>query len=156
LVGTLAEASPRVPLACGNETILVVEDDAMVRGFAIKQLESLGYVTMAVANAAEALAIVDLKTEFDLLFTDLIMPGMTGNQLAAEIRTRRPALKALFTSGYTENSITHHGRLDPGVLLLTKPYRKSEMARMMRIALDGAPCAAVRDRNRALSKTRVA
>jgi PAS domain S-box-containing protein len=154
--GTLAETGPRVPLACGSETILVVEDDPMVREFATNQLESLGYITIAVANGAEALAIVDAKTEFDLLFTDLIMPGMNGSQLAAEIQTRRPSLKVLFTSGYTENAITHNGRLDPGLLLLTKPYRKSEMARMVRVALDRAPFAVARDKKRELPKIRVA
>ena len=62
---------------------------------------------------------------------------MNGRQLAVEIERRRPGTKVLFTSGYTENAIIHHGRLDPGVLLLAKPYRKSELARMLRIALGG-------------------
>jgi CheY-like chemotaxis protein len=75
----------------------------------------------------------------DLLFTDVIMPGgMNGRQLADEARRRRPGLKVLFTSGYTENAIVHHGRLDPGVLLLPKPYRKSDLARMLRLALSVA------------------
>ena len=84
--GALGEPKLRVPVACGSETILVVEDNAMVRSYAIAQLESLGYTTIPAANAAEALAIVERKTEFDLLFTDVIMPGgMNGGQLAAEI-----------------------------------------------------------------------
>ena len=74
----------------------------------------------------------------DLLFTDVIMPGdMNGRQLVDEALKRRPALKTLYTSGYTENAIVHHGRLDSGVLLLAKPYRKSELARMLRMALGG-------------------
>ena len=78
---------------------------------------------------AEALAVVEAGNEFDLLFTDVIMPGaMNGRQLANELLSRKPGLKVLFTSGYTENAIIHHGRLDTGVLLLAKPYRKSDMA----------------------------
>lgn len=73
---------------------------------------------------------------FDLLLTDVILiGGMNGRVLADEVTRRRPAIKILFTSGYTENSIVHHGRLDPGVLLLAKPYRKVDLARMVRVAL---------------------
>ncbi len=75
---------------------------------------------------------------FDLLFTDVILPGgMTGRQLADEMARRRPGLKVLYTSGYTDNAIVHQGRLDPGVLLLSKPYRKSQLAKMVRQALGG-------------------
>ena len=112
----------------GHETILVVEDDKLVRDYVLTQLHSLGYVTLDAANAAEALAIVNAGNPFDLLFTDVIMPGLNGRQLANEILKVRPGLKVLFTSGYTENAIIHHGRLDEGVLLLAKPYRKSDMA----------------------------
>jgi PAS domain S-box-containing protein len=122
----------------GHETILVVEDDKLVRDYVLTQLRSLGYVTLEAANGAEAVALVDAGHPFDLLFTDVIMPGaMNGRQLADEIARRRPGLKVLFTSGYTENAIIHHGRLDTGVLLLAKPYRKSEMAAMIRTALSG-------------------
>jgi PAS domain S-box-containing protein len=122
----------------GHETILVVEDDRLVRDYVLTQLRSLGYVTLEAANGAEAVALVDAGHPFDLLFTDVIMPGaMNGRQLADEIARRRPGLKVLFTSGYTENAIIHHGRLDTGVLLLAKPYRKSEMAVMIRTALSG-------------------
>jgi CheY-like chemotaxis protein len=122
----------------GNETILVVEDDELVRNYVLAQLHSLGYRTLSAANAAEALEIIAAGHEFDLLFTDVIMPGaMNGRQLATEIQKSRPDLKVLFTSGYTENAIIHHGRLDSGVTLLAKPYRKSEMARMIRKTLAG-------------------
>ncbi|MCK1638579.1 PAS domain S-box protein [Bradyrhizobium sp. 157] len=119
----------------GHETILVVEDDKLVRDYVLAQLHSLGYVTLDAANATEALALVHTGHPFDLLFTDVIMPGMNGRQLADEIAKARPGLKVLFTSGYTENAIIHHGRLDEGVLLLAKPYRKSDMAIMIRKAL---------------------
>ena len=107
-----------------------------MRDYVLTQLHSLGYATLDAANAAEALAIVEAGNEFDLLFTDVIMPGaMNGRQLANELQRRKPGLKVLFTSGYTENAIIHHGRLDTGVLLLAKPYRKSDMAVMIRRAL---------------------
>jgi PAS domain S-box-containing protein len=122
-------------LVGGDETILVVEDDKLVRDYVLTQLHSLGYVTLDAANAAEALALVESGAAFDLLFTDVIMPGLNGRQLADEILKIRPGLKVLFTSGYTENAIIHHGRLDEGVLLLAKPYRKSDMAIMIRKAL---------------------
>jgi CheY-like chemotaxis protein len=120
----------------GDETVLIVEDDALVRKYVITQITSLGYATLEAPNAAEALKIIENGATIDLLFTDIIMPGsMNGRQLADEALRRRPALKVLFTSGYTENAIMHHGRLDAGVLLLAKPYRKSELARMLRTAL---------------------
>lgn len=122
----------------GHETILVVEDDRLVRDYVLTQLHGLGYVTLQAANAAEALAIVAAGKSFDLLFTDVIMPGrMNGRQLADEMMKTRPDLKVVYTSGYTENAIIHHGRLDSGVLLLAKPYRKSDLARIIRKALSG-------------------
>jgi PAS domain S-box-containing protein len=133
-----AEASTASAVQGGHETILVVEDDKLVRDYVLTQLHSLGYVTLDTANGAEALAIVEAGNEFDLLFTDVIMPGtMNGRQLANELQKSKPGLKVLFTSGYTENAIIHHGRLDSGVLLLAKPYRKSDMAGMIRKALAG-------------------
>ncbi|MGY4623525.1 PAS domain S-box protein [Bradyrhizobium sp. USDA 4486] len=130
------EALQNVPIAGGDEKILIVEDDALVRQYVVTQVKSLGYTALEAANAAEALAIIDADENIDLLFTDVIMPGnMNGRQLADEAARRRPDLKTLFTSGYTENAIVHHGRLDSGVLLLAKPYRKSELAKMLRTAL---------------------
>jgi signal transduction histidine kinase/FixJ family two-component response regulator len=132
-----AEALAEVePVIGGTETILVVEDDAMVRQFLIGQLHGLGYKTLTAANAKTALAHVESGAQFDLLFTDVIMPGgMNGRELAEKVAELRPGINILFTSGYTENAIVHHGRLDAGVLLLTKPYRKSDLARMVRLAL---------------------
>ncbi|ANW04955.1 PAS domain S-box protein [Bradyrhizobium icense] len=130
-----AEATLVPAVEGGHETILVVEDDKLVRHYVLAQLHSLGYVTLDAANATEALALVHTGHAFDLLFTDVIMPGMNGRQLADEIAKARPGLRVLFTSGYTENAIIHHGRLDEGVLLLAKPYRKSDMAIMIRKAL---------------------
>jgi len=133
---TPAEARVSANIEGGNETVLVVEDDALVRRYVMTQIESLGYTTLEAANASDALRIIDDVPAIDLLFTDVIMPGpMNGRQLVDEALNRRPGLKTLYTSGYTENAIVHHGRLDSGVLLLAKPYRKSELARMIRLAL---------------------
>jgi CheY-like chemotaxis protein len=134
LVASEAASAPAVE--GGHEKILVVEDDRLVRDYVLTQLRSLGYATLNAANGTEALALVETGNEFDLLFTDVIMPGaMNGRQLADELKKKKPGLKVLFTSGYTENAIIHHGRLDSGVLLLAKPYRKSDLAQMIRKAL---------------------
>jgi CheY-like chemotaxis protein len=128
-----------VPIRGAGETILVVEDDALVRGFVIAQLQALGYSTVAVGDGGAALAYVESGQPFDLLFTDVVMPGgMTGCQLGDEVARRQPGTGILYTSGYTENAIVHRGRLGEGVLLLTKPYRKSELTRMVRLALEDA------------------
>ncbi|MBR1152579.1 ATP-binding protein [Bradyrhizobium sp. JYMT SZCCT0428] len=120
----------------GDESILIVEDDALVREYVVAQISRFGYHTLAAGNAAEALAIIDRPERIDLLFTDVIIPGgLNGRQLATEALKRRPGLKVLYTSGYTENAIVHHGRLDAGVLLLPKPYLSSDLARMLRTAL---------------------
>ncbi|MBR1210875.1 ATP-binding protein [Bradyrhizobium sp. JYMT SZCCT0180] len=120
----------------GDESILIVEDDALVREYVVAQISRFGYHTQAAGNAAEALAIIDRPERIDLLFTDVIIPGgLNGRQLATEALKRRPGLKVLYTSGYTENAIVHHGRLDAGVLLLPKPYLSSDLARMLRTAL---------------------
>jgi signal transduction histidine kinase/ActR/RegA family two-component response regulator len=135
--GADEEASDAAPQeAAGNEVILVVEDDETVRQAVTRQLASLGYQTITAATAAEALAMIDNGVAFDLLLTDLVMPGgIGGNELAKEAAKRRASLKVLFTSGYTQSSIIHHGRLEPGVLLLPKPYRKTDLARMVQTAL---------------------
>ena len=119
-----------------HETILVVEDDALVRGYVIAQLGGLGYRTLVASDGAAALALVDQGAEFDLLFTDVIMPGgMNGRQLADAVVARRPGMKVLYTSGYTDDAIVHEGHLDPGVALLRKPYRKADLAQKIREVL---------------------
>jgi PAS domain S-box-containing protein len=121
----------------GTETVLVVEDDPLVRSNVVMQLGSLGYETIEATSGPEALRAVESNGDVDLLFTDVVIPGgMNGRELAEEIGRRKPDIKVLFTSGYTQDAIVHHGRLDAGVLLLGKPYRKADLARMMRVALD--------------------
>ena len=124
------------PLAFGTESVLVVEDDDLVRDYVTAQLRGLGYTPLAAANAAQALALIDDGASVDLLFTDVIMPGLiNGRQLAVETLNRRPSLKVLYTSGYSQNALVRDGYLDAGVLLLAKPYRKGDLAKMIRIAL---------------------
>jgi PAS domain S-box-containing protein len=121
----------------GAEHILLVEDDNLLREHATQQLVSLGYRVSAAANGPQALAMFDTIGDFDLLFTDVVMPGgMNGRQLADHMRLLKPKLRVLFSSGYTENAIVHHGRLDLGVDLLNKPYRKRELASKVRKVLD--------------------
>jgi PAS domain S-box-containing protein len=120
----------------GHEVVLVVEDDALVREFVVTQVESLGYATLSAGNAAEALTILAEDDRIELLFTDVIMPGtMNGRQLAIAAQRLRPGLKVLYTSGYPHDAIVHDGRVDAGILLLAKPYRKSDLARVLRKAL---------------------
>ncbi len=122
-------------VAGGAETILLVEDDAQVRRFASGQLRSLGYEVIEAQQASQALEIIHGGRTFDLLFTDLVMPGMSGRDLVEQARKLRPDLKVLYTSGYTENALIHQGRLDEGVQLLAKPYRREQLARRVRAAL---------------------
>ncbi|MCA6126182.1 response regulator [Bradyrhizobium sp. WSM 1704] len=133
----VAAGKPQQPdLRGAQEIVLVVEDDRLVRSYVLTQIESLGYRTLSASNGPEALAVLDSGTPVDLLFTDVIMPGsMNGRELATEAVRRRPALRVLFTSGYTENAFDHDGRLDEGILFLAKPYSRAELARMLRVAL---------------------
>ncbi|MBR7960830.1 response regulator [Burkholderia vietnamiensis] len=137
---TYAEEPPRVPQhdpVRGRETILVVEDDADVRLTVVDMLAQLGYKVLTASDGEAALRMLDSGTPIDLLFTDVIMPGrIKGSELARRAALRSPPLPVLFTSGYTRDEIFHSGRLDPGVMLLGKPYRRDELAARIRAVLD--------------------
>jgi len=121
----------------GAETILVVEDDEALRLYTVEILSDLGFAVLAAANGASALEIIGRGHDIDLLFTDIVMPGgMNGRQLADEAVKLRPALKVLFTTGYTANAIVHHGRLDPDVELISKPFTYESLGRKIRTLLD--------------------
>lgn len=123
----------------GRETILVVEDEEQVRAHVVSHLGSLGYAVLSAATGTEALDMLKNGPNVDLLFTDVVMPGgMGGRDLAEAARAFNPAIKVLFTSGYTENSIVHNGKLDRGVDLLSKPYRREQLAAKVRKVLDNS------------------
>lgn len=120
----------------GSELVLLVEDDELVRTYAESQLAMLGYRVISACDGPEALEAIGSRDDIDLLFTDVVMPGgMNGRALAEAACALRPTLKVLYTSGYTESAIMHHGRLDPGVHLLAKPYRRGELAIKVRAVL---------------------
>jgi PAS domain S-box-containing protein len=121
------------------ETILVVDDDEHVRQGVSHQLTSLGYRTVVASNGREALDVMAREPRIDLLFTDVVMPGgMNGREVAEEARLIDPKLKVLFTSGYFEGALLRNGTLDANVQLLTKPYRKKELAEKVQDALKSA------------------
>jgi len=123
----------------GTETVLVVDDDQIVRATVASMLEDFGYTVLLAQNGAEALVILERGTKIDLLFTDVVMPGtISGRQLAERAVEILPTLKILFTSGYTENAIVHNGRVDAGVELISKPYRREQLAAKVRRVLDSA------------------
>lgn len=120
----------------GTETILVAEDDDAVRDTVVALLADLGYRVLKARDAQSALTIIESGMHIDLLFTDVVMPGsLKSPEVARKARERLPNLAVLFTSGYTENSIVHGGRLDDGVDLLTKPYTREALARKLRQVL---------------------
>lgn len=130
--------SGKVDIEGGDQAILIVEDDVLVRRYVVSQVRSLGYRTIDAHNASEAMAVIDAREKIDLLLTDVMMPGsINGRQLAVKALNRRPSLKVLYTSGYSENAMLEDGRLGGGELLLAKPYRKVDLARMIRAALAG-------------------
>jgi len=132
----LLAAIERSPVTGGNETILVVEDDAEVRATAIEMLGELGYRVLKAHDAASALHIIESGLSIDLLFTDVVMPGtLKSPELARKAKERQPHIAVLFTSGYTENAIVHGGRLDADVDLLPKPYAREALARKVRQVL---------------------
>ncbi len=125
------------PVTGGTETILVAEDDEAVRTTVVEILGDLGYRVLVARDAESALTVIQSGVPVDLLFTDVVMPGaLRSPELARRARERLPGVAVLFTSGYTENAINHQGRLEPGVQLLQKPYRRQELAAKVRQALD--------------------
>jgi PAS domain S-box-containing protein len=127
------------PALGGSETILCVEDDPEVREYVTIQLKTLGYRVIVAGDSAEALAVAGRGTPFDLLFTDIVMPGsINGRQLAEQLMAARPSLRVLFTSGYAYAATHSQGRVGQGIPILTKPYRKAELARLLRRCLDPA------------------
>lgn len=141
-----ADASPDRPLGpalpAGTEHVLVAEDDPMVRAQVVAQLETLGYRVTSAGNGVEALALLRQDTAFDLLFTDIVMPGgLNGHALAAAALALRPGLAILLTSGFADRAERPAGTHDQEFPMLGKPYRREDLAIKVRDAIDRAPSA---------------
>jgi two-component system, cell cycle sensor histidine kinase and response regulator CckA len=121
----------------GTETILIAEDDPTVRRLLVRSLERVGYTVHAAADARDALRIASsLAAPADLLVTDVVMPGASGRLLAERLLERWPALRVLYTSGYTDDAIVRHGVFEAGVSFLQKPYTPVTIAAKVREVLD--------------------
>ena len=119
-----------------GEVILVVDDDEAVREIHVAMLRELNYTVRHATGGPEAIALMAEMGDVALLFTDVVMPGMTGRELADAARALRPTLKVLYTTGYTANAVVHNGVIDHGVDLLPKPFRQEQLARKVRSILD--------------------
>ncbi|WP_216824606.1 ATP-binding protein [Paragemmobacter aquarius] len=126
-----------VPMGRPSVSVLVVEDDDAVREIAVGILRELGYTVEEAASGYAALRMMEAGTRFTLLFTDVVMPGMSGRMLAEAALRVQPDLRVIYTTGYTANAIVHNGMVDPGVELLTKPYSLEQLARKMQRVLQG-------------------
>jgi CheY-like chemotaxis protein len=124
------------PVANCHEVILVVEDEERVRQLTVDSLSELGYTVLQAEDAAAALRVLDASSDITMLFTDIVMPGLNGRKLADEALRRWPALKILYTTGYTRNAIIHNGVLDSGVQLVTKPFSLEQLATKVREVLN--------------------
>jgi two-component system, cell cycle sensor histidine kinase and response regulator CckA len=137
-----ARVEPSVPTRAGaydgRETLLLVEDEELVLVLAARTLSSRGYRVLTASDGEEALRLAsEFPEPIDLLVTDVIMPKLGGSEVAQRLLQQRPDVLVLFTSGYTDDAIVHHGVLDDGVNFLQKPYRPEELARRVRVLLDG-------------------
>lgn len=129
--------APGLETSHSSETVLVVEDDDDVRAYTVECLRELGYQVLEAHDGPAALRLLEKRDqEVDLLFTDVVMPGMTGRELADVARENQPHLRVLYTSGYTRNAIVHGGRLDAGVEMIAKPFTYAALAQKIRDVLD--------------------
>lgn len=130
-----AGAQP-IPQGSASDTILVVEDDEHVRTMTADSLHELGYTVLQAASGTEALLLLEENAAVDLVFTDIVMPEMSGRQLADVVQEKWPAIRILYTTGYTRNAIVHNGVLDHGVSLLAKPFSLEQLAHKIRDILN--------------------
>ncbi len=135
-----AAAPSKCPLHRGSETILLVEDEDMVRHVARRLLELNGYTVLEASSGHDALSVSQRTPgRIHLMLTDVVMPGISGGETAELLKAQRPEIKVLFMSGHTENSIVHHGVLNPGVAFLQKPFKHELLVSKVREVLDGPP-----------------
>ncbi|MFI5182026.1 MAG: ATP-binding protein [Thermoanaerobaculia bacterium] len=131
----LSGARPR--LAGGSETVLIVEDEGALRGLVLRVLRDSGYVVLEAPDGPAALAVADAhEGPIHLVLTDIVLPGMNGRLLAEALAARRPGIKILFMSGYTDEVISHQGLIDEGIPFIAKPFKPSDVASMIRTILD--------------------
>jgi CheY-like chemotaxis protein len=136
----VAEAPAARLSSSGSETILLAEDERAVRGFARRTLEEYGYMVLEAAGGAEALTIAASHAgPIALLVTDVVMPGLQGHQLAEKLTAARPGLRTLYVSGFTDNSVIHHGLPDHGLAFLAKPFTVDALGEAVRRVLDRPP-----------------
>jgi two-component system cell cycle sensor histidine kinase/response regulator CckA len=132
------EAEAPLLTMIGSGTVLLVEDDEMVRTMTTEMLEAIGYTALATGSPLEALAFFEKdNVHIDLVITDVVMPGMSGKELNVRIEAIRPGVRVLFMSGYTTNVIAHRGVLDEGVYFIQKPFSMSDLARKVSEAVSG-------------------
>jgi CheY-like chemotaxis protein len=132
-----APAEVDVAPSTGRETILVVEDEAAVRNLARDVLSRLGYKVLVASDGRDALGVADrYRGPISLLVSDVVLPHLRGVEVADRLGARRPGLRVLYISGYTETAIVHDGQLDPGVNFLAKPFRPADLANRVREVLD--------------------
>jgi PAS domain S-box-containing protein len=127
------------PVARGEETVLLVEDEELVRRLARRALEACGYTVIEASDASQALAFSEGAAPIDIVVTDVIMPRMSGRELVQQLSTARPGLRILYMSGYTDNAIAHRGILDGGTHFIQKPFTMRALARKVRDVLDAPP-----------------
>jgi signal transduction histidine kinase/CheY-like chemotaxis protein len=127
--------TPALVTGSPHEVILVVEDEDKLRHLTVDALRDLGYTVLEASRAAEALDLIDKHPEINLLFTDIVMPEVSGRKLADEALKRRPDLRVLYTTGFTRNAVVHNGILDTGVNFLPKPFSMEDLAAKIRQAL---------------------
>jgi CheY-like chemotaxis protein len=138
-IGTRERSQLSVKAARGTETVLLVEDDEPLRKFICECLERQGYSVLATGSPAEAVEMAELhKREIQLMLTDVVMPGMSGRELAEQLAPRRPEMKVLFASGYTDDAIVHFGVLESGLAFLQKPFTPVALAQKVREILNSA------------------
>jgi CheY-like chemotaxis protein len=137
LPGDDADNAAEMVYGAKDEIVLVVEDDERVLNFSLEALRELGYTAVATRSPAEALGMIENGQSVSLLFADVVMPGMTGPELAEQARTLRPELKVLFTSGYADETFDRNGRLDTSRNFLAKPFSLDQLAAKLREAIDG-------------------
>jgi CheY-like chemotaxis protein len=137
LISEKKKKDEKAEALAGSETILVVEDDEMVRKFAERVLKGFGYRVLIAANGEEAVRIVgEHEGPIHLMLTDVVMPGMSGQDLEDKLKASKPGIKVLYMSGYTDDAIVHHGILDRGKIFLQKPFTVEALGRKVKDTLE--------------------